>query len=57
MGAHKLIGLEVLMDIDRIDELKASLLHKRIHLDVESAPHWFYLEGFATAIDEPFEIR
>ena len=43
--------------IDRIRELRAGLLNKRLHPDPDPACHWFYLEGFSRAIDQPFEIR
>src|SRR6266540_3565438 len=41
-----------------IDELKQVLLKKRREGNWDMQPfHWFYLEGFAAAIEEPFEIR
>jgi formate C-acetyltransferase len=44
--------------LDRIDELKATLAQKRRAGDAAPPPcHWYYLEGFVTALDEPFEIR
>ena len=44
--------------LDRIDELKAMLAQKRRTGGAEPPPfHWYYLEGFAAALDNPFEIR
>ncbi len=46
------------MKTDRILALKAKLTEKRLAKDLDQGfPHWFYLESFASAIDEPFEIR
>jgi pyruvate-formate lyase len=44
--------------IDRINELKQTILRRRLD-SAHSQPafHWFYLEGFAQALDTPFEIR
>lgn len=41
---------------DHIAQLKHRLSQARRN-PVAGEPHWFYLEGFATAIDEPFEVR
>ena len=44
--------------LDRIDELKAMLAQKRHAGSAEPPPfHWYYLEGFVAALDDPFEIR
>jgi pyruvate-formate lyase len=44
--------------LDRIDELKSLLVQKRRPVSAEARPfHWYYLEGFAAALDDPFEIR
>jgi len=44
--------------LDRIDELKTMLAQKRRAGGAEPGPfHWYYLEGFVAALDEPFEIR
>jgi len=44
--------------LDRINELKAALAQRRRAGDADLPPfHWFYLEGFVAALDEPFEIR
>jgi pyruvate-formate lyase len=49
---------EVLPLIDRINELKQIIYKKRLEGSLElPPPHWYYLEGFVAAIDEPFEIR
>jgi pyruvate-formate lyase len=50
--------LEVRSLIDRTQELTHSVTQKRLGISTSvNSPHWYYLEGFATAIDEPFEIR
>jgi formate C-acetyltransferase len=44
--------------LDRINELKATIAHKRHAGSTEPPPfHWYYLEGFVAALDDPFEIR
>jgi pyruvate-formate lyase len=44
--------------LDRINELKAVLTQKRRLGSAEPPPfHWYYLEGFVAALDDPFEIR
>lgn len=42
---------------NNIQQLRQTIIHKRQQGNSGSQPHWFYLEGFAAAIDEPFEIR
>jgi len=44
--------------LDRISELKAAIAQKRRagHADTPSF-HWYYLDGFVTALDDPFELR
>lgn len=43
---------------DHIAELRQYITQKRLAGQaVPHPPHWFYLEGFAAALDEPFEIR
>ncbi len=44
--------------IDRIDELKRSVRRRKVEGErVGGAPHYYYLEGFFAALDEPFEVR
>ncbi len=44
--------------LDRIDELKSLIVNKRRLGNTQTQPfHWYYLEGFAAALDDPFEIR
>lgn len=44
--------------LDRINELKAVLAQKRRAGKAEMQSfHWYYLEGFVAALDDPFEIR
>lgn len=44
--------------LDRIDELKSLIVQKRTSGGAEAQPpHWYYLEGFTAALDDPFEIR
>jgi pyruvate-formate lyase len=44
--------------LDRIAELKDRLAQKRRLGRIEPQPyHWYYLEGFAAALDNPFQIR
>ena len=44
--------------INRIGELKQDLADRRSgRKAAASEPHWFYLEGFAANIGDPFEVR
>lgn len=44
--------------LDRIDELKSLIEKKRRLGRTDLQPfHWYYLEGFTAALDDPFEIR
>ena len=44
--------------VDRINELKESLIFRHKYRDNNPPePHWFFLEGFAAHIDDPFEVR
>jgi pyruvate-formate lyase len=44
--------------IDRTGALKQDLIQKRQNSSsAPRVPHWYYLEGFAAAIDQPFEVR
>ena len=43
---------------NHIDELRQLITRRRLSgSQAARPPHWFYLEGFAAALDEPFEIR
>lgn len=44
--------------VDRINELKESLAFRHKYRENNPPePHWFFLEGFAAHIDDPFEVR
>lgn len=42
---------------DHIHEIRRELLARRTGQQSPAAPHWYYLQGFVEAIDQPFEVR
>jgi pyruvate-formate lyase len=44
--------------VDRMDELRESMaFRRRSNKNNPPEPHWYYLEGFAENISDPFEVR
>lgn len=44
--------------VDRISDLMENLVFRhKSHANTPQEPHWFFLEGFAKHINDPFEVR